>query len=319
MSEKPITVSVIIPAYNAAKTISRCLNSILQQDYPADNLDIHIINDGSTDNTNDVLQQIILSNHVKIHSHNVNKGLASTRNTGLQHSIGEIIIFLDADMEVSPDFIENHVRFHKKPNVVGVLSALLPAPENPIDKYQKYLYQSKRGAQKFPSQASLPFHVFILGITSIKHYAISETGGFDNNISSYGGEDTEFAYRLWQKYPQGLYYAPHIKVIHHHYRPFNTVLENVCTFGREVVPYLVQKHPEFDSLYGYSYIYPSSTFIGLIKKIVGIILKSNVTFTILKLLYHLFPYPFSNKVIRLLLASALWQGIAKSKKNDSAM
>ncbi|MBN2601786.1 MAG: glycosyltransferase [Candidatus Marinimicrobia bacterium] len=317
MSKEPTTVSVIIPAYNAAKTISRCLNSILHQDYPSDNVDIHLVNDGSTDNTNDVLQQIVLSNQVQIHNHIVNKGLASARNTGLHHSNGEIIIFLDADMEVSPDFIENHVRFHKKPNVVGLLSALLPAPENPIDKYQKYLYQSKRGAKKYPVQTPLPFHAFILGITSIKRHAISETGGFDKAISSYGGEDTEFAYRLWQKYLRGLYYAPHIKVIHHHYRPFNAVLENVRTFGREVVPYLVQKHPEFDSLYGYSYIYPSSTFIGLIKKIVGIILKSKNTFTLLKLLYHLFPYPFSNKVIRLLLASALWQGIARSKKNDS--
>lgn len=318
MSEKPTTVSVIIPAYNAAKTISQCLNSILHQNYPADNVDIHIVNDGSTDNTNDVLQQIVLSNHVQIHSHDVNKGLASTRNTGLQHSIGEIIIFLDADMEVSPDFIENHVQFHKISNVGGVLSALIPAPENPIDKYQKYLYKSKRGAIKYDSTESLPFSVFLFNCTSVRKEVLDNIGLFDDKITKYGGEDTEFAFRLWQKYPQGLYYAPNIKVIHHHYRPLNTVLENVQTFGREVVPYLVQKHPEFDSLYGYSFVCPPSTFIGLFKKILGISLKSKITFKILILLYTLSPYPISNRIIRLVLASALWQGIARSK-NDLAL
>jgi len=318
MSEKPITVSVIIPAYNAAKTLSRCLNSVLHQDYPADNVDIHIINDGSTDNTTAVLRELSLPDNFHIISHTANRGLAAARNTGIKNATGEIIIFLDADMEIPSDFIENHVHIHKKPDVIGVLSALLPAPENPIDKYQKYLYQSKRGAQKYSPQAPLPFHVFILGVTSVKRFALSEAGGFDNNISSYGGEDTEFAYRLWQKYPQGLYYAPNIKVIHHHYRPLNTVLENVQTFGREVVPYLVQKHPEFDKLYGYSFVCPPSTFIGQFRRILGISLKSKITFKILILLYTLSPYPISNRIIRLVLASALWQGIARSK-NDLAL
>ncbi|MDO9548068.1 MAG: glycosyltransferase family 2 protein [Candidatus Marinimicrobia bacterium] len=310
MNTKHTTVSIIIPAFNATETLPRCLDSVLYQNYPADNINIHIVNDGSTDNIDDVLQKFSLPRHFKIHTHKTNQGLSAARNTGITNSGGEIIIFLDADMEVSPNFVKNHVQMHKRSNVVGVLSALLPAPENPIDKYQKYLYRSKRGAQKYPPLAPLPFHVFILGITSVKRFAISESGGFDYKISSYGGEDTEFAYRLWQKYPQGLFYAPHIKVIHHHYRPFNEVLNNVRTFGQDVVPYLVQKHPEFDRLYGYSFIYPPSTLSGLLKKVAGTVLKSKITFSILKLLYHLSPYPISNRFIRLLLASALWQGIA---------
>jgi len=313
MNANQATVSVIVPAYNAAKTLAICLSSLLEQTYPINYTKIHIVNDGSTDNTDGVLKSLSLPEHVFLHNHTVNRGLAAARNNGIKNASGEIIIFLDADMEVPSDFIENHVNIHKKPDVIGVLSALLPAPENPVDKYQKYLYQSKRGAQKYPPQMPLPFHVFILGITSVKRVAITKAGGFDNEISSYGGEDTEFAYRLWQKYPQGLYYAPHIKVIHHHYRPLNEVLKNVLTFGHKVVPYLVQKHPEFDKLYGYSFVCPSSTLSGLLKNIVGIVLKSKITFTILILLYHLSPYPVSNRFIRLLLASALWHGIAGSK------
>lgn len=309
-------VSIIIPAYNSAATLLLCLNAVLRQTYPAEKTDIHIVNDGSSDDTAVLLQKASLPERVKIHTHTANKGLAAARNTGIQHSAGEIVIFLDADMETQPDFVENHVKLHENPDVVGVLSALLPAQENPVDNYQKYLYRSKRGAKKFPAETPLPFHVFILGISSLKRQAIFDAGQFDDKISSYGGEDTEFAYRLWQKYPQGLYYAPHIKVVHHHYRPFSDALSNVRIFGREVVPYLVQKYPEFDKLYGYSFICPVSGFSGFLKKIIGAVLKSGIVFTILKLFYHLVPYPVSNVFVRLLLASSLWQGISQSAKTD---
>jgi GT2 family glycosyltransferase len=139
-----------------------------------------------------------------------------------------------------------------------------------------------------------------------------KVGLFDDAIKHYGGEDTEFSYRLWRKYSEGLYYAPHIKVIHHHYRPFNEALNNIRTFGKEVVPYLVQKHPEFDRLYRYSYIKSRTGLVNKIKRIHGIILKSTVSFQILKFCYYLFPYPISNVFVRLLLAAALWWGISQS-------
>jgi GT2 family glycosyltransferase len=310
------TVSIIIPAYNSAATLLLCLNAVLRQTYPAEKTDIHIVNDGSSDNTAVLLQKASLPPRVKIHTHATNKGLVAARNTGIRHSAGEIVIFLDADMETQPDFVENHVKLHENHDVIGLLSALLPAPEHTVDKYQEYLYRSKRGAKKFPPKAPLPFKAFLFNCTSVKKNALKEVGLFDDRITRYGGEDTEFAYRLWQKYPQGLYYAPHIKVVHHHYRSFSDALSNVRIFGREVVPYLVRKHPEFDKLYGYSFICPVSGFRGFWKKIIGAVLKSGIVFTILKLFYHLVPYPVSNVFVRLLLASSLWQGISQSVKTD---
>lgn len=306
-------ISIIVPAYNAAKSIEICLASLLQQTYSAKNTEIHIVNDGSDDNTLNVLEALNLPDYVYIHTHNKNRGLAAARNTGIAHSKGDIIIFLDADMEVFADFIAAHVAYHEKPGVIGVVSALIPDSENPRDKYQKYIYFAKRGAKKYPGDSPLPFHVFIMGVTSIKSEALKKTGIFDDQITRYGGEDTEFAYRLWQKYPEGLYYAPHIKVIHHHYRPFHEVLKNVETFGREVVPYLVQKHPEFDKLYGFSFIFPSKSLRGIAKKLIGKLVISDCSRCFLTALYHLLPYPFSNRITRLRLAAALWCGIYQLK------
>ncbi|MBU0712076.1 glycosyltransferase [bacterium] len=309
-------VSVIVPAYNAARTLTICIDSLLSLNCKNSTLEIIIVDDASTDNTSEILKKYTPYRLVKVVRHTHNCALAAARNTGIKNASGEIIIFLDADMEVPPNFVEEHLKFYHNPQVMGVLSIIKAPVNQPRTKYQRYLYESKRGAVQYNSAAPLPFSVFLFNCTSVRKDALDKVGLFDGKITKYGGEDTEFAYRLWQKYPQGLYYAPHIKVIHHHYRPLNEVLKNVLTFGHKVVPYLVQKHPEFDKLYGYSFVCPSSTLSGLLKNIVGIVLKSKITFTILILLYHLSPYPISNRFIRLLLASALWQGIARSKNND---
>jgi len=310
----PITVSVIIPAYNSAKTLPVCLASLRNQSYPKSKVEIIIVNDASTDNTLKILNRLELPPNTKIISHNSNKALAATRNTGIRNASGEILIFLDADMEVSNNFIEEHVSAHRKSGVIGVLSAIKPSTNNPYDKYQRYLYEARRGASKFGAGTPLPFHVFLFNCTSIKKQVTEKVGLFDDAIKHYGGEDTEFSYHLWRQYPEGLFYAPSISVVHHHYRPFQAALQNLEQFGREVVPYLVQKHPEFDRLYHYSYIKSRTGLVNKIKRVPGIILKSTVSFQILKFCYHLFPYPISNVFVRLLMVSALWRGISQSLK-----
>lgn len=96
---KPI-VSVIIPVYNAADTLDVGLNSIRSQVYKE--LEIIFINDCSKDNSLDLLLafQSELKNEglkIKIHSHNVNQGVAVARNTGLELATGDYIVYLDAD------------------------------------------------------------------------------------------------------------------------------------------------------------------------------------------------------------------------------
>lgn len=316
-SAKPF-VSVVIPAYNAKETIANCIDALLAQKYPKDAYEIIVIDDASEDNTQAVLENYKSNSLVKIIRHAENQALAAARNSGIKIAQGEILIFVDADITVLPDFITRHVKYFDKPQLIGVLSQLTPGPDIKCDKYQRYLYESKRGAKKYSNKNAIPFNTFLFTASSVRKSIIYDIGCFDDKIIKYGGEDTEFAYRLWRRYPQGLYYAPQIKVIHHHYRPFNDALNKVRTFGKEVVPYLVQKHRNFDGLYGYSFIYPPSTISGFAKRVIGLIVRLRITFTFLKLFYFLFPYPISNLFIRLLLASALWQGVAESE-NDSVL
>src|SRR5260370_4126186 len=87
-----ITVSVIIPAYNSAKTICRAVESVLAQTVPAD--EIIVVDDGSADDLNKSLGP--LEKQVT-YFRKPNGGAASARNFGIEQSRGEIIAFLDAD------------------------------------------------------------------------------------------------------------------------------------------------------------------------------------------------------------------------------
>ncbi len=90
-------VSVIIPAYNSEAFITRAIQSALDQNYP--NKEIIVVNDGSTDNT----QQVLASFGSKIRVFNqANAGAATARNTGIKQSQGEFIAFLDSDDEWLP-------------------------------------------------------------------------------------------------------------------------------------------------------------------------------------------------------------------------
>jgi len=102
-------VSIIIPVYNAENLLDQCLNSLRRQTYPL--LEIIFINDSSLDNSREVLSQFQLDmNHsgkiVHIINHEINKGVAAARNSGLKIATGEYIYFLDADDYLASECIE---------------------------------------------------------------------------------------------------------------------------------------------------------------------------------------------------------------------
>jgi len=103
---KPI-VSVIIPAYNASKTIDKCLDSVLSQ--TIGNVEVIVINDNSTDDTlekiNKYKNRIILINNKK------NLGPAASRNKGLDKATGTYIGFVDSDDYISPRMYEEMVKY----------------------------------------------------------------------------------------------------------------------------------------------------------------------------------------------------------------
>lgn len=93
-------ISVIIPVYNVESYLKRCIESVLKQSYS--NLEVILVNDGSTDNSGDICNQFsLLDKRVQV-IHQKNLGVSRSRNTGIRYSTGDYITFVDSD-----DYIEN--------------------------------------------------------------------------------------------------------------------------------------------------------------------------------------------------------------------
>ena len=104
MTKNNPLVSVIVPVYNAAKFLPTCLNSIINQTYQ--NLEVIIINDGSTDNSPDIIEQYNeKDNRIKAFTQK-NQGLSGARNTGLSKATGDYVTFVDSDDKIEPTMIE---------------------------------------------------------------------------------------------------------------------------------------------------------------------------------------------------------------------
>ncbi|XME01518.1 glycosyltransferase family 2 protein [Lachnospiraceae bacterium C1.1] len=104
------TVSIVIPVYNSAKYLSQCLDSVLDQTWK--DLDIVCVNDGSKDNSLEILKDYASKDsRVRVFSKkNEGRGAASARNMGLKNARGKYIQFLDSDDFFEADMVESLVR-----------------------------------------------------------------------------------------------------------------------------------------------------------------------------------------------------------------
>ena len=97
-------ISIIIPVYNAAKFLHKCINSILAQTFQ--DFEILLINDGSTDESGAICDRYTLTdNRIRVF-HKENGGVSSARNIGLRNACGEWIYFVDSDDTIYNDCLE---------------------------------------------------------------------------------------------------------------------------------------------------------------------------------------------------------------------
>jgi len=111
-------VSVIIPTHNRAGFVGRAINSVLAQTF--DDIEVIVVDDASTDNTQHVLKRFI-DKRIKIICHEKNCGGSAARNTGIKHAKGYYIGLLDDDDEWLPDKLEKQLTaFKSAPTNVGI-------------------------------------------------------------------------------------------------------------------------------------------------------------------------------------------------------
>lgn len=115
-----IKVSIIVPVYNVEKYLKRCVDSLCNQTYT--NIEIILIDDGSTDSSGQKCDDHHKNDvRIKVY-HQQNKGLSGARNTGIIHSTGEYLMFVDSDDYIANDAVEHFVKIanaHEPDVVIG--------------------------------------------------------------------------------------------------------------------------------------------------------------------------------------------------------
>ena len=110
-------ISIIIPAFNSEDTLERCVESAKNQTYK--NLEIIIIDDGSTDQTSELGKNLEKTDERVKYIFQENRGLPSARNRGKKLATGEYLFFLDSDDTIDLNLIENLIKNQKEETLVG--------------------------------------------------------------------------------------------------------------------------------------------------------------------------------------------------------
>ena len=195
-------VNVIIPTFNRAETILRALQSVLAQTYL--DFDLWIIDDGSTDNTAEVVKPFLGE---QVHYlKQFNKGVSAARNLGVQKSRGEWLAFLDSDDEWLPEKLEKQVAYSEAhpdvPLIHGEEIWIRRGKRvNPKVKHQKY------GGKIF--EKCLPLCLISPSASFIKRSLLQEMGLWDENFIVC--EDYDLWLKITAKYPVGFIDDPLIK------------------------------------------------------------------------------------------------------------
>ena len=162
-------VSIIVPIYNSEKTIVKCIESVINQTYK--HLEILCIIDGSTDSSENILNNYVKKdNRIKI-INQVNSGVSEARNNGIKNSNGKYITFIDSDDWYDSKFIEEMLNKIKKENVDVVRCNYYNEYEKYNEKACMYDLSNMKVVKKELYQSSIQNH-FLYNIEGMYNYVM---------------------------------------------------------------------------------------------------------------------------------------------------
>lgn len=191
-----IKVSIIVPVYNKEKYIKRCIESILNQ--TLDEIEILIINDGSSDNSLNIINELIKKDKRVIVVDKNNEGLTKTRNLGLKLAKGKYILFVDADDYIEKSMLEDMYKKIEKDNLDLLTSDIKIERNSEIIKIENDLEINENDSLKGKEYLKLLLQELAFG--AVWNKLIRREMCIDNKIffneKIFLGEDYNFLCRL---------------------------------------------------------------------------------------------------------------------------
>jgi len=228
MTNSDQLVSVVIPTHNRAALLVRSIRSVQRQTYP--HLEIIVVDDGSTDDTAAVVESLG-DQRIRYVRHDINRGAPAARNTGIRLATGEIIGFLDDDVEWKPEKVAHQLKLLDRYDVV-----LCTRPGSVGDKYRR---KERVTLDDFRRNR------FVHGGTSIlmaRADALRDTL-FDETLPRY--QDWDLFIRLAQKYTVGYLNEPLVREIEGSRPRITNSMEVMSAKERDDGCQMIRKHEHF--------------------------------------------------------------------------
>lgn len=275
------SISVIIPAYNAAKTIRNTVEAVISPKGLPAKPEIIVVDDGSNDDTVKILKDY--PDVITITQ--PNSGPATARNTGAFFSKGEIVVFTDSDTIPHPDWLYELTKPFEDNRIYATTGTYSIAnPENELAQFIQREIALKHSNYKdfilFGGSYNL----------AIRKRLFTQIGGFNEEYKKASGEDTEICYKILKE-GHKIKYVPTAIVSHYHPEKLGKYLKTQYTHGywRAKLYYSFPQRAAGDSYTGlkeaFETIFSATFLVSLIFNIITKIIGSNKNKKIITLFF----------------------------------
>jgi len=213
------TISVIIPTHNSQPTIERCINSLTLQDFPREEYEIIVVDDGSTDKTIEMAKN--LGADKVILTKPCFQGKA--RNLGVQNSSAKLLAFIDSDCEAKNGWLKAISK--ELPSVPSIGGPIENGNPHSLVAWAEY-FTEFGGWSNFKERSTIRLFVGCNGACT--NEAFKRTGGF---VESEAAEDTLFGGAL-KKAGLNIYFIPELQIRHLCRTDFGKVRKNMHKLGK---------------------------------------------------------------------------------------
>lgn len=180
-------ISVVVPVFNGGDCLDLCLRALAESSLQP--LEVIVVDDHSTDDSREIAER----HGVTVLATGGRRGPAEARGLGVHHASGELIVFIDADVLVHRESLQQFAAlFQQRPDIAAAFGSY---DDKPLA--QNYLSQWKNLSHHFIHQNSRPdAHTFWAGCGAIRREVFLQIGGFDLRYRGATIEDIEMGYRL---------------------------------------------------------------------------------------------------------------------------
>jgi glycosyltransferase involved in cell wall biosynthesis len=243
------TISLVIPTYNRRDMLEKNLKAIAAQSLPLDKIEVIIICDGGTDNTEEMVRAFKAPFRLRFFRQKNHADVPY--NVGARMAECDFILFLDDDVIPHRGMLEAIISAHNRfEGQTAIIGRLQWPDEKKLTPFERYVGESGvlMGTHKIVDPDDVHFKFALGGNFSVTREIFQRSGGFDSNmnIEAYGNIDIEFGYRLKKQYETRLIYEPGAAADHWYCSPFPRFCEQRELAGATAVVFY-KRHPELSN------------------------------------------------------------------------